>query len=101
MGGAFTPHMERRGVYRVLVEKFEGRRSLGRTRHRWDDNIKMDLQDVEWGHGLDPSGSGWGQVAGSCECGNNLHIPYSVGNFLTSQKPFSFSRRTLLQVINK
>jgi len=37
---------ERRGVYRVLVAKPEGKRSLGRTRHRWEENIKMDLQEV-------------------------------------------------------
>jgi hypothetical protein len=37
---------ERRGVYRVLVGKPEGRRSLGRPRCRWEDNIKMDIQEV-------------------------------------------------------
>jgi len=35
---------EERGVYRVLVGKPEGRRPLGRPRHRWVDNIRMDLQ---------------------------------------------------------
>ena len=40
---------ERRGVYRVLVGKPEGKRPLGRPRHRWDDNIKMDLQEVGCG----------------------------------------------------
>ena len=35
-----------RGVYRVLGGKPEGKRSLGRPRRRWEDNIKMDLQDV-------------------------------------------------------
>ena len=40
---------ERRGLYRVLVGKPEGKRSLGRTRHRWEDNIKMDLQEVGCG----------------------------------------------------
>jgi hypothetical protein len=44
---------EIRYVYRVLVGKPEGKRSLGRTQHRWVDNIKMDLQKVGWGHGLD------------------------------------------------
>ena len=39
----------RRGAYRFLVGKHEGKRSLGRPRHRWEDNIKMDLQDVGWG----------------------------------------------------
>ena len=37
---------ERRGLYRVLVGKPEGKRSLGRPRRRWEDNIKMDLQLV-------------------------------------------------------
>ena len=37
---------ERRGVHRVLVGKPEGKRPLGRPRHRWEDNIKMDLQEV-------------------------------------------------------
>jgi hypothetical protein len=49
---------ERRGAYRALVGKPEGRRPLGRPRRRWEDNIEMDLQEVEWGHGLDQSGSG-------------------------------------------
>ena len=40
---------ERRGVYRVSVGKPEGKRSLGRTRRRREDNIKMDLQEVEGG----------------------------------------------------
>ena len=38
---------ERRGVYRVLVKKPEGKRPLGRPRHRREDNIKMDLLEVE------------------------------------------------------
>ena len=42
---------EDRGVHRVLVGKPEGRRPLGRPRHRWEDNIKMDLQEVGGGHG--------------------------------------------------
>jgi len=40
---------ERRGVYRVLVEKHEGKRPLGRTRRRWEGNIKMDIQEVGCG----------------------------------------------------
>jgi hypothetical protein len=36
----------RRDVYRILMEKPEGRRSLERLRHRWEDNIKMDLQEM-------------------------------------------------------
>ena len=43
---------ERRGVYRVLVGKPGGKRPLGRPRHSWEDNIKMDLQEVGCG-GMD------------------------------------------------
>jgi len=43
---------ERRGVYMILVRKPEGKRPLGRPRHRWDDDINMDLQEVGCG-GMD------------------------------------------------
>ena len=42
---------EGRGVYKVLVGKPEGRRLLGRPRRRWEDNIKMDLQEGGKGYG--------------------------------------------------
>jgi len=41
--------VEWRGVYRVLVGKPEGKRPLGRPRSRWEDNIKIDLQELGWG----------------------------------------------------
>jgi hypothetical protein len=44
---------ERRGVYRVLVGRPEGKRPLGRPRRRWEDNIKMDLREM----GID--GANW------------------------------------------
>jgi hypothetical protein len=37
---------EGRGVYRILVGKPEGKRPMGRSRRRWEDNIKTDLQEV-------------------------------------------------------
>ena len=40
---------ERRGVYRVFVGKPEGKRPLGRPRRKWEDNIKMDFQEVGCG----------------------------------------------------
>jgi hypothetical protein len=40
---------EKRGAYRILLGRPEGRRPLGRPRHRGEDNIKMDLQEVRWG----------------------------------------------------
>ena len=49
---------ERKGVYRVLVGKPEGKRPLRRPRRRWEDNIKMDLQEVGCGgYVLDRAGS--------------------------------------------
>ena len=42
---------EDRGVHRVLVGKPEGKKPLGRPRRRWEDNIKMDLQEGGGGHG--------------------------------------------------
>jgi len=46
MAGDVAHIGERRGVYRVLVGKCEGKRPLGRPRHRWEGNIKMDFQEV-------------------------------------------------------
>jgi hypothetical protein len=44
---------DKRGAYRILVGRPEGRRPLGRPRRRWEDHINMDLPEVGWGHGLD------------------------------------------------
>jgi hypothetical protein len=58
MDRACSMYGGRRSVHRVLVRKPEGKRSLGRPRHIWKDNIKVDLQEVGWGeHGLHCSGS--------------------------------------------
>jgi hypothetical protein len=48
-GGACSADGEERGVYRVLVGKPEGKRPLGRPRHRCEDNNRMDLQEVGCG----------------------------------------------------
>jgi hypothetical protein len=45
-------------VHRVLVGKPEGKRTLGRPRRRWENNIKMNLQEVEGVEGLHGVGSG-------------------------------------------
>jgi hypothetical protein len=39
---------EKRNAYRILVVKPEGKRPLGRSRHRWGDNIKMALRKIAW-----------------------------------------------------
>jgi hypothetical protein len=62
-------HVARMGedikVYKVLVGKLEGKRSLGRPRRRWEDGIRIDLREI----GLDFTVSGQAPVAGCCECG--------------------------------
>ena len=89
-------------MYRVLVGKPEGKRPLGTARRRWVDNITMDLQEVGCG-GMD-----WIELAQDSDTwralGNavmNLRVPYNAGNFLTSCKPVSSSRRTLLHGVSK
>jgi hypothetical protein len=75
----------RRSVYRVLEEKHEKKRPLGRPRSRWEDNIKTDLYEVGW-EGMD-----WIDLAedtyrwlGVVNAVKNLRVPQNAGNFLTS-----------------
>ena len=96
-------HMgEERGVYRVLVGKPEGRRPLGRPRRRWVDNIRMDLQEVGCGYmdwiGLAQDRDRWRTLVSAVM---NLRVPWNAGNFLTSCKQVSFSRRTLHHGVSK
>jgi len=46
MGGTCSTYGEKRGVYSILVAKRKGKRPLGRPRRRWEDNIKIDLQEA-------------------------------------------------------
>jgi hypothetical protein len=67
---------EDRGVHRVMVGKPEGKRALGRPRRRWEDNIKMDLQEVGGGHGdwteLAQDRDGWRALVGTVR---NFRVP--------------------------
>jgi hypothetical protein len=49
MGGACSTYEENRGACRILVGRPEGRQRLRRPRHRTEDNVKMDLQELGWG----------------------------------------------------
>ena len=81
--GHVTRMGEWRGVYRVLVGRPEGKRPLGRPRRRWEDNIKMDLQEVEC-RVMDriELAQDKDKVAGTCECGNELSGSIKCGEFL-------------------
>ena len=89
-------------MYRVLVGKPEGKRPLGRPRRRWVDNIRMDLQEVGCGYvdwiGLAQDRDRWRTLVSAVM---NLGVPWNAGNFLTSCKPVSFSRRTLHNGVSK
>ena len=90
------------GLYRVLLGKPEGRRPLGRPRRRWVDNIRMDLQEVGCGYmdwiGRAQDRDRWRTLVSAVM---NLRVPWNAGNFLTSCKPVSFSRRTLHHGVSK
>jgi hypothetical protein len=49
MGRACSTNGEKRKACRILVGRSEGKRPLGRHRHRWEDNIRMNLRENEWG----------------------------------------------------
>jgi hypothetical protein len=70
---------KRRGVYRILVRKHEGKRPHGRHRRRWDDNIQeVGCRVIDW---IDLS-SGYRQVAATCKCGNEPSGSIKCGEFL-------------------
>ena len=56
----------------VLVRKHERKRLLGRPRRRWEDNIKMGIEEIAQGRGVVRYGSGQKQMAGFCEQGNEI-----------------------------
>jgi len=72
-------------VYRVLVGKREGKRPLGRSWRRWEDNIKMDFQEVGCG-GMDwiELAQGRDRWRALVNAVMNLRVPYNAGNFLIS-----------------
>ena len=78
---------EGRGVHKVLVGKPEGKRPLGRPRCRWNDNIKLNLQEMGGGCGdwmeLAEDRDKWWALVSTVM---NFRVPLSVGNFLISCK---------------
>jgi hypothetical protein len=66
MGRACSINGENRNAYRILVGKPKGKRPLGRPRHRWMDNIKIDVRDIGW-DGMVWTGSTWLMIGTSGE----------------------------------
>ena len=94
--------VEGRGVHRVLVGKPVGKRPLGRPRRRWEDNIKMGLQEVggdcgDWME-LAQDRDRWRALVSTVM---NLRVPKMRGISWLAAKPVSFSRTTLLHGVSK
>jgi hypothetical protein len=94
-------HVARRGkkrnAYTILVGKPEGKRPLGRPRHRWVDDIKMDLREIGCG-GMDwidlvQDMDQWRVIVKTVI---NLRVPQNFGKFLSSYIIDGFSRRAQL-----
>jgi hypothetical protein len=84
---------ERRNAYRILVGKAEGKKTLGRPRRRWEDNIKMTYREIGWGAmdsiDLAQDKDQWRALVNTVI---NLQVPYNVGKFLSSYATGGFSR---------
>jgi hypothetical protein len=92
---------EKRTAYRILVGKPDGRRPLRRSRHRWEDNIKMDLREIGW------VGMDWFDLAQDRDQWRalvntvmNLRVPHNVGKFFSSCATGCFSRMAQLPGIS-
>jgi len=76
---------EMRNSYRISVGRHEGKKPLGRPRHRWKDNIRMDLKEIGW-EGVDwmhlvQDRDQWRALVNTIM---NLRVPWKEGTFLTS-----------------
>ena len=89
-------------MHRVLVGKPERKRPLGRPRRRWEDNIKMDLEEMggsceDWME-LAQDRDRWRALVSTVM---NLGVPKMRGISGLAAEPVSFSRRTLLHGVSK
>ena len=66
----------------MLLGRSEGKSPLGRSRRWWGIILRWIFRKWDVGHGLDRAGSGWGQVTGNCECGNEPSSCMKCGELL-------------------
>jgi hypothetical protein len=100
--GHVTCMGKRRGAYRVSVGKPEGKRRLGRPARKWEDNIRMDVEEIGW-QGVDwidlpQDRDEWRAVVNKV---TTFRILQTARNFLIRRGTISFSSRTLIHVVNK
>jgi hypothetical protein len=92
---------EKRNACRILLGKPEEKRPLGRPRHRWVDNIKIEFREVGWG-GMDwidvfQDRDQWRALVNMVM---NLRVPKNVGKFLSNCTTGGFSRRAQLHEVS-
>jgi hypothetical protein len=92
---------KKRNAYRISLGKPQGKRPLGRPRHRWLDNIKMDLREIGWGGtdwiDLAEDRDQWGALVNTVMY---LQVPKNVGKFLNSCTTGNISRRAQLHEVS-
>ena len=87
---------DRRGAHRVSVGTLKVNRPLGRPGRTWNDDIKMGLQEVEWGKDWIDLAQDKDRRRAFVNGVMNLRFPLNAGNFWTGQAPDSFAGRILL-----
>jgi hypothetical protein len=101
MGRACSTNGEKTNTYWILVGTPEGKRSLGRQRRRWMDDIKMDLREIGQGDmgwiDLVQDRDQWSALVNTVM---NLHLPENVGSLLGSCETGGFSRRAQLHGVS-
>jgi hypothetical protein len=101
MHRACSTNGEKRNAYGILVEKLGRKRTLGRPRGRWVNNVKMDLREIAWG-GMDcidlaEDRDQWRALAHTAM---NSRVPQNAGKFLSSCTIGGFSRRAQLHEVS-
>jgi hypothetical protein len=100
---AWTGHIARMGImnaYMILVGEPEGKRPLGRSRHGWEDNNKIDLKETGCG------GTAWihlvqdkDQRRALVNTVMNLRVPQNVGEFLRAERLVDFERLSSMELV--